>query len=107
MDRSKSPRPDRAAPGTPRIDDRHYRPTIWAAGALATSKTSAEWSFLDLGEGARLWLVEAAATGDWARLLGLTFRVGATVRQARVNDDENHQVQWSLLTTYRRSMSKY
>ena len=54
----------RSTPGTPRIDDTHYPPR--PAGPLnrqpkATNPTEAE--FLALGEGARMWLVEAAAAG--------------------------------------------
>ncbi|MCR1781856.1 IS21 family transposase [Nocardioides carbamazepini] len=57
-------RHDRATPGTPRIDDDHFPPR--PAGPLdrrprATNPSEAE--FLDLGEGAALWLVEAAAAG--------------------------------------------
>jgi hypothetical protein len=54
----------RATPGTPRIDDGHFPPQ--PPGPLdrrPRAKTPAESEFLDLGEGARLWLVEAAAAG--------------------------------------------
>jgi transposase len=54
----------RSTPGNLRIDDSHYpsRP----AGPLnrqPKATNEAEAGFLALGEGARLWLVEAAATG--------------------------------------------
>lgn len=54
----------RATPGSPRVEDSHFpsRP----AGSLERqprAKNPAEAQFLALGEGARLWLVEAAAAG--------------------------------------------
>ncbi len=51
-------------PGTPRIDEAHFPPQ--PAGPLKRrprAKNPAEAEFLDLGEGARLWLIEAAAAG--------------------------------------------
>ena len=54
----------RATPGTPKIDDGHFPPQ--PSGPLERqprAKNAAESQFLDLGEGARLWLVEAAAAG--------------------------------------------
>lgn len=54
----------RATPGTPRIDEAHFPPQ--PEGPLdrrPRAKNAAESEFLDLGEGARLWLVEAAAAG--------------------------------------------
>ena len=54
----------RATPGTPRIDDEHFPPQ--PEGPLnrqPRAKNPAESEFLDLGEGARLWLIEAAAAG--------------------------------------------
>lgn len=54
----------RASPGTPRITDEHFPPQ--PAGALERiprAKNAQEAAFLALGEGARLWLVEAAAAG--------------------------------------------
>ena len=54
----------RATPGTPRIDDAHFPPQ--PTGPLdrrPRAKNPAEAEFLDLGEGARLWLIEAAAAG--------------------------------------------
>lgn len=57
-------RHDRATPGSPRIDDGHFPPQ--PAGPLdrqPRAKNPAEAEFLDLGEGARLWLIEAAAAG--------------------------------------------
>ncbi len=54
----------RATPGTPQIEDAHFPPQ--PDGPLnrrPRAKNAAEAQFLDLGEGARLWLVEAAAAG--------------------------------------------
>lgn len=54
----------RATPGTPRIDDDHFPPQ--PEGPLdrrPRPRNAAESEFLDLGEGARLWLIEAAAAG--------------------------------------------
>jgi hypothetical protein len=54
----------RSTPGHPMIDDAHYPPR--PAGPLARQpkpSSAAEAEFLALGEGARLWLVEAASAG--------------------------------------------
>jgi hypothetical protein len=54
----------RTRPGTPRVAEAHFPPP--PEGALARTprpKTKAEAQFLALGEGAALWLVEAAAAG--------------------------------------------
>src|SRR5690606_31378810 len=54
----------RSTPGNPRIDDAHYPPR--PAGPLnrqPKATNGAEEEFLALGEGARLWLTEAAASG--------------------------------------------
>jgi hypothetical protein len=51
-------------PGTPRLDDTHFPPA--PGGVLSRpprARSSAEAAFLSLGDGARLWLTEAAATG--------------------------------------------
>lgn len=57
-------RHDRAIPGTPKITDEHFPPQ--PEGPLNRSpraRNAAEEEFLALGEGARLWLIEAAAAG--------------------------------------------
>ncbi len=54
----------RATPGSPQLDDAHFPPA--PAGALnraPKAKNVAEAEFLALGDGARLWLTEAAAAG--------------------------------------------
>jgi len=51
-------------PGSPRVDDSHYPPA--PPGALNREpkpRTSAEAQFLAIGDGAALWLAEAAAAG--------------------------------------------
>ena len=58
----------RAAPGSPRLIDEHFPDHQAGArpGSLQRSpraRNAAEAEFLDLGEGARVWLVEAAAAG--------------------------------------------
>ena len=53
-----------ATPGSPRLDDAHFPPT--PAGALQRRpkpNNTAEADFCALGDGARLWLTEAAAAG--------------------------------------------
>jgi Mu transposase, C-terminal domain len=51
-------------PGSPRVDDTHYPPP--PAGALGREprpRTAAEAQFLAIGDGAGMWLAEAAAAG--------------------------------------------
>ena len=51
-------------PGSPRLEDAHYPPA--PPGALARAakaRTAAEAQFLAIGDGAGLWLAEAAAAG--------------------------------------------
>src|SRR6266571_8555813 len=51
-------------PGSPRVDDAHYPPA--PPGALERrpkARTTAEAQFLAIGDGAGLWLAEAAAAG--------------------------------------------
>jgi transposase len=58
-------RHQRATPGSPQINDDHFSEA--PAGALNREpkpKNAAEQEFLALGEGARLWLIEAAAAGS-------------------------------------------
>jgi hypothetical protein len=53
-----------STPGHPRIDDAHYPPRpAGALGRQPKATNAAEAEFLALGEGARLWLIEAAAAG--------------------------------------------
>lgn len=62
-------------PGSPRVEDAHYPPA--PPGALTRTpkaRTTAEAQFLGIGDGAGLWLAEAAAAG--------TSRVRAKMAQA-------------------------
>jgi hypothetical protein len=64
-----------STPGTPRICDEHYPPR--SPGPLARQPRATnpdEQAFLTIGEGSRLWLVEAAAAG--------TSRVKVKMREA-------------------------
>jgi transposase len=63
----------RATPGSPRLDEAHFPPA--PAGALdraPKAKSAAEAAFLALGDGARLWLTEAAAAGTTKMRLKMT-----------------------------------
>jgi hypothetical protein len=54
----------RSTPGNPVIDDAHYPPRPpGPLGRQPKATNTAEVEFLALGEGARLWLVEAASAG--------------------------------------------
>jgi hypothetical protein len=51
-------------PGSPRVDDGHYPPAPpGAPGRTPKPRTVAEAQFLAIGDGAGLWLAEAAAAG--------------------------------------------
>ena len=78
-------------PGTPRIDDAHYPPR--PAGPLNRQPKAvnrAEAEFLAVGEGARLWLIEAAAAGT-ARV---KVKMAEAVTLARLHGVE--RVDWAL-----------
>ncbi len=53
----------RATPGSPKLDDAHFPPAPAGLDRAPKARTAAESEFLALGEGARLWLTEAAAAG--------------------------------------------
>jgi hypothetical protein len=54
----------RATPGTPRIDEGHFPPQpARPLDRRPRARNAEESEFLDMGEGARLWLIEAAAAG--------------------------------------------
>ncbi len=51
-------------PGSPRVDDGHYPPPPpGALGRQPKARTAAEAEFLSIGDGAGMWLAEAAASG--------------------------------------------
>ena len=54
----------RAIPGSPRLNDAHFPPPpAGALGRIPKARNESEAAFLMLGDGARLWLTEAAAAG--------------------------------------------
>ena len=81
----------RSTPGNPMIDDAHYPPR--PAGPLARKPhptSAAEAEFLALGEGARLWLVEAASAGTSR----VRVKMAEAVQLARLHG--HVQVDWAL-----------
>ena len=81
----------RATPGTPRLDDNHFpNPPAGALERQPRPKTTAEADFLALGEGARLWLIEAAAAGT----VRMRVKMAAAVELARLFTPA--EVDWAL-----------
>jgi len=81
----------RARPGSPRLDDAHFPPA--PAGALERQpkpKNGAEAEFLALGDGARLWLTEAAAAGSTK----MRVKMAAALTLAKLGDPV--AVDWAL-----------
>ncbi|MCB0969391.1 MAG: IS21 family transposase, partial [Ilumatobacter sp.] len=81
----------RSTPGHPMIDDAHYPPR--PAGPLARKPkptSAAEAEFLALGEGARLWLVEAASAGTSR----VKVKMAEAVQLARLHGQLH--VDWAL-----------
>jgi hypothetical protein len=84
-------RHERATPGSPRIDDTHFPPQ--PQGALERkplARNAAEAQFLALGEGARLWLTEAAAAGTTK----MRVKMAEAVQLAKLFDAA--RVDWAL-----------
>jgi len=89
----------RSTPGSPMIDDAHYPPR--PAGPLNRSPKAtnpAETEFLALGDGARLWLVEAAASGT-ARV---KTKMAEAVTLARLHGTERIDSALGHAATYQR-----
>ena len=81
----------RATPGTPILDDTHFPPA--PAGALERTpkpRTVVDTEFLALGEGARIWLIEAAAAGTGK----MRVKMAAAVQLARLFNPAD--VDWAL-----------
>jgi transposase len=81
----------RATPGSPQLDDAHFPPA--PAGALDRQpkpRTAAETEFLALGDGARLWLTEAAAVGTTK----MRVKMAAAVSMAKLVGPG--EVDWAL-----------
>ena len=112
-------RHQRSTPGCPMIDDAHYPPR--PAGPLGRQPrpaSASEAEFLAIGEGARLWLVEAASAGasriktkmaqavDLARLHGHTrvdWALGHAATYARFADGDLASILAAHPTGERRS----
>jgi hypothetical protein len=81
----------RGTPGTPVIDDAHYPPRPDGPLARQPKATNpAEVAFLAIGEGARSWLVEAAAAGTSR----VKVKMAEAVTLARLHGAE--RVDWAL-----------
>jgi transposase len=80
----------RATPGSPKLDDTHFPPAPAGLGRAPRPRTAAEAEFLALGNGARLWLTEAAAAGT-ARM---RVKMADAVATAKLVDAT--EVDWAL-----------
>ncbi len=81
----------RATPGSPRLDDAHFPPApAGALGRKPVARDVSEAAFLALGDGARLWLAEAAAAGTTK----IRVKMGQAVTLAKLF--EAKEVDWAL-----------
>ena len=81
----------RATPGSPRLHDEHFPPTpAGALGRAPKARTAADAEFLALGDGARLWLTEAAAAGSTK----MRVKMAAAVATAKLAGAA--EVDWAL-----------
>lgn len=81
----------RATPGTPKLDDRHFPdPPETAVARTPRAKIASEAEFLALGQGATLWLSEAAAAGTTK----MRVKMAAAVELARLFTPG--EVDWAL-----------
>lgn len=82
----------RASPGSPRIDDDHFGgpPTKQPGQYQIRPRTEAEQAFLAIGDGAHVWLAEAAALG----VQRIRAKMEAAVTMAKVAG--NPRVDWAL-----------
>jgi hypothetical protein len=81
----------RATPGSPQLVEEHFPPA--PAGALGRApkpRTAAEREFLALGDGAALWLTEAAAAGSTK----MRVKMAAAVATAKLVGTS--EVDWAL-----------
>jgi transposase len=84
-------RHSRATPGSPQLDDDHFPPAPAGAHNRAPKpKTAADKEFLALGDGARLWLTEAAAAGSTK----MRVKMAAAVATAKLLGPG--EVDWAL-----------
>ena len=80
----------RSSPGNPQIDDAHDPPRPDGPGRTPKPTNAAEETFLALGDGARLWLIEAASAGT-ARI---KVKMGEAVELAALHGVG--RVDWAL-----------
>lgn len=82
----------RAIPGSPQIDDDHFggAPAKRAGHYTVRPRTEAEQAFLAIGDGAHVWLAEAAASG----VQRIRAKMDAAVTMAKVAG--NARVDWAL-----------
>jgi transposase len=82
----------RATPGSPQIDDEHFGgPATKQPGQYTIRpRTEAETAFLAIGDGAHVWLAEAAASG----VQRIRAKMDAAVTMAKVAG--NPRVDWAL-----------
>ena len=81
----------RATPGSPQIIDAHFPPAPpGALGRVPLARTTAEAAFLVLGDGARVWLAEAAAAGTTK----MRVKMAQAVELAKLFTPE--EVDWAL-----------
>jgi len=81
----------RATPGSPKIIDAHFPPAPpGALDRVPSARTVAEAAFLVLGDGARVWLAEAAAAGTTK----MHVKMAQAVELAKLFTPE--EVDWAL-----------
>ena len=82
----------RATPGSPSIDDDHFGgpPAKQPGQYTIRPRTDAEQAFLAIGDGAHVWLAEAAAVG----VQRIRAKMDAAVTMAKVAG--NTRVDWAL-----------
>ena len=84
-------RHQRSTPGHPMIDDAHYPPRpAGPLGRRPKPTSAAETEFLAIGDGARTWLVEAAAAGTTR----MKVKMAQAVTLARLHGAE--RLDWAL-----------
>ncbi len=88
---SRSPVTRRATPGSPKIDDDHFpHAPVGALERKPLARNTAEVEFLTIGDGARLWLSEAAAAGTTK----IRVKMAQAVTLAKLFDTKD--VDWAL-----------
>jgi len=81
----------RATPGSPKINDDHFpHAPVGALERKPLARTTAEVEFLAIGDGARLWLSEAAAAGTTK----IRVKMAQAVTLAKLFDTKD--VDWAL-----------